>query len=212
MALINVVVSGIACGTATVLVAQWTNQHSVGLLNLLPIGDDSRFILTVILLDAWMYLWHRANHSYPLLWRFHRMHHSDTNMDVTTATRFHLGEHLLSVNFRLGLIVVFGLQIWHVVLFDLLVIAMTQFHHADNSLARFDRWIRLLIVTPAMHRIPHSVRACEMNSNYSTILSIWDRIAATFCMRVETNTIEFGLVELRGEFWQTIPRHVEDAN
>jgi len=160
-------------------------------------------VLALVLLDCWMYLWHRANHMIPFLWRFHRMHHSDRHMDVTTATRFHLGEHVGASLLRLGLIPLLGLEVWNLVVYDTLVIAVTQFHHADISIGRWDRWLRWLIVTPYMHKVHHSDWRPETDSNYSTVLSIWDRLAGSLRMRSDPKTLVFGLDEFTDHGWQS---------
>src|SRR5262245_52549342 len=101
IALFNTVVLGLVFGFATAGVAAWTEQNQYGLLSAVALDEPVRFVLALVLLDGWMYVWHRANHTIPLLWRFHRMHHSDLHMDVTTATRFHIGEHLGAAVLRL---------------------------------------------------------------------------------------------------------------
>ena len=203
IALANALVLAFTLGAATVAVCVWTTHEEWGLLHARPLAEPLRFALGLVLLDAWMYAWHRANHAIPLLWRFHRMHHSDNRMDVTTATRFHLGEHLGGGVLRLGLIPLLGLGIWQIVVYELLVVAITQFHHADISLGRFDRWLRLVIVTPDMHKVHHSRWRPETDSNYSTVLSIWDRLAKSFRMRANVRTLELGLDEYDGPEWQT---------
>ncbi|HUG91622.1 MAG TPA: sterol desaturase family protein [Planctomycetaceae bacterium] len=204
LALGNTVVLAFTAGAATVAVCAWTAHNGWGLLSVWPLAGPVRFALALVLLDAWMYVWHRANHAVPLLWRFHRMHHSDNRMDVTTATRFHLGEHLGGATLRLGLIPLVGFQIWHIVVYELLVVAITQFHHADVSLGRLDRWLRLVIVTPDMHKMHHSRWRPETDSNYSTVLSVWDRLARTFRMRPDPRTLVFGLDEFDDGRWQTV--------
>jgi sterol desaturase/sphingolipid hydroxylase (fatty acid hydroxylase superfamily) len=204
LALINTAVLALVFGTATVLVADWTTSRQLGLLNSLSLGEPVKFILALLLLDAWMYVWHRANHTIPLLWRFHRMHHSDHRMDVTTATRFHLGEHFGGNVLRLGLIPALGVSIWPIVFYELLLVANTQFHHANISIGRFDRWLRLVIVTPDMHKVHHSRWRPETDSNYSTVLSIWDRLARSFRMRPDPKTLEFGLDDFDDAQWQTL--------
>jgi len=203
LALFNAALLGLFFGTLTVRVADWTTQSGFGLLNQFNLHPAATFILAVLLLDAWMYLWHRANHVVPLLWRFHRMHHSDNRMDVTTATRFHLGEHIGANVLRLGLIPLLGFQIWHIVVYEMLVVAITQFHHADVSLGRLDRWLRLVIVTPDMHKMHHSRWRPETDSNYSTFFSIWDRLACSFRMRPDPKTLDFGLDDYDEPEWQT---------
>jgi sterol desaturase/sphingolipid hydroxylase (fatty acid hydroxylase superfamily) len=203
LALCNAVVLGALFGTVTVQVAGWTYSHRLGLLNLLSEGELVRWSLAFLLLDAWMYVWHRANHTVPLLWRFHRMHHSDERMDVTTATRFHLGEQLGSSLLRLLLIPLLGLEVGHLLVYDALVIAATNFHHANLGLGRLDSWLRWLIVTPDMHRIHHSLLVRETNSNYATVLSLWDRLAGSFRMRRDQYAIRFGVAEFNDPRWQT---------
>lgn len=204
IALLNTAVLAVAFGALTVTVAAWTTRNSVGLLHLASLPEWSRFAAALLLLDGWMYVWHRANHEVPLLWRFHRMHHSDDHMDVTTATRFHLGEHVGAATLRLGLIPLLGLGMWHIVIYEMLVLAVTQFHHADISLGRWDRWLRLVIVTPDMHKVHHSDRRAETNSNYSTVLSLWDRLARSLRLRADLDALRFGLPEFDDARWQTL--------
>jgi sterol desaturase/sphingolipid hydroxylase (fatty acid hydroxylase superfamily) len=203
IALFNTVILGLVFGFVTATVAGWSEQNHYGLLNTLGIDEPIRFVLALVLLDGWMYFWHRANHTLPLLWRFHRMHHSDHHMDVTTATRFHLGEHLAGAILRLGLIVLLGFEVWHLVVYDTMVIAVTQFHHADISIGQWDRWLRLLIVTPYMHKVHHSDWRPETDSNYSTVLSVWDRLFGSLRMRADPKTLVFGLNEFSDPGWQT---------
>lgn len=203
IALFNTVVLAVAFGAVTVSVAEWSAENQFGLLSLFSLADPIRFGMALVLLDGWMYVWHRANHASPLLWRFHRMHHSDRNMDVTTATRFHLGEQVLSSVLRLGLIPLLGIEVWNLVVYDALVLFVIMFHHADVSLGRWDRWVRWVVVTPDMHKIHHSDWQPETDSNYSTVLSVWDRLAMTFRMRSDPKTILFGLKEFTDPSWQT---------
>ena len=201
-ALFNTTVLGLVFGTATVMVAAWTEQNEYGLLHALSLAWPVQVVLALVLLDGWMYVWHRANHAVPFLWRFHRMHHSDRHMDVTTATRFHLGEHIGASMLRLGLIPLLGFEVWHVVVYETLVVAVTQFHHADITIGRWDRWLRWLIVTPNMHKVHHSNWQPETDSNYSTVFSVWDRLARTLRMRSDPKTIVFGLEEFTAPGWQ----------
>jgi sterol desaturase/sphingolipid hydroxylase (fatty acid hydroxylase superfamily) len=203
IALFNFVILGLVFGLTTAAVARWSEQNEYGLLNALGFVGAIRFLLALLLLDGWMYVWHRANHTVPLLWRFHRMHHSDRHMDVTTATRFHLGEHLGAAVLRLAIIPLLGFQVWNLVVYDTLVIAITQFHHADISLGRWDHWLRLFIVTPYMHKVHHSDWRPETDANYSTVLSLWDRLAGSFRMRSNPKTLVFGLNEFTDPRWQS---------
>jgi sterol desaturase/sphingolipid hydroxylase (fatty acid hydroxylase superfamily) len=203
VALFNTVILGLVFGSVTMMMTGWTEHDQLGLLNNLGLAAPLRFVLALVLLDGWMYVWHRANHTIPFLWRFHRMHHSDRHMDVTTATRFHLGEQVGSSLLRLGLIPLLGIEAWNIVVYDTLVIAITQFHHADISLGRWDSRLRWLIVTPDMHKVHHSDWREETDSNYSTVLSLWDFLARSFHMRSDLTTLVFGLKEFRDDSWQT---------
>ena len=209
LGLLNNVVLALAFGAGTLMVAEWTARQQLGLLNVLDMNAALRFASALILLDGLMYLWHRANHQVPLLWRFHRMHHSDPAMDVTTATRFHLGEHVGAAVLRLALIPLLGFDIWHLVVYDSLLLAVILFHHADISLGAFDPWLRLVIVTPDMHKVHHSDRREETDSNFATVLSLWDRIAGTFRLRADPRTITFGLPEYGDPAWQTLAGMLE---
>lgn len=200
----NAIVLRMALVAITAATAEWTGRNGLGLLNAFDLSWPVRFALAVILLDGWMYLWHRANHAVPLLWRFHRMHHSDRRMDVTTATRFHLGEHLGASIARLALIPLLGLELIWLVAYDALLLAVTQFHHADISVGRWDRPLRWLIVTPGMHKVHHSDWRPETNSNYSSVLSLWDRLGRTFRMRSDLKTLVFGLPEFTHPSWQSL--------
>jgi sterol desaturase/sphingolipid hydroxylase (fatty acid hydroxylase superfamily) len=203
IAVFNTVILGLVFGYVTTLAADWAADNRYGFLNAAGLGGLLRFALALVLLDGWMYVWHRANHTVPVLWRFHRMHHSDRHMDVTTATRFHLGEHVGAAVLRLGLIPLLGFEVWNLVVYDTLVIAVTQFHHADISIGRWDCWLRWLIVTPYMHKVHHSDWRPESDSNYSTVFSIWDRLFRSFRMRPDPKTLVFGLDEFTGSGWQT---------
>lgn len=203
LAVLNTMVLAVVFGSASVVVTGWTSANGLGLLHLLDVGWPIRLVLALVLLDGWMYLWHRANHAVPFLWRFHRTHHSDDRMDVTTATRFHLGEHALGAVLRLGLVPLAGFDLAHLLVYDILVIAVTQFHHANLSLGRLDRPLRWLLVTPALHQVHHSRDQPETDSNFATILSVWDRLACTLRLRDDPSTIRFGLDGFDDPHWQT---------
>jgi len=199
------IVLAVLFGTVTILITEWTSQHGYGLLNQWELSATTRLLMAIVLLDAWMYLWHRLNHTLPLLWRFHRVHHSDHQMDVTTSSRFHLGEQIFSALLRLGIIPVLGLDSWSMIVYAAVMNINVQVHHADISLGRLDPWLRLLIVTPNMHKVHHSRIKQETDSNYSVLFSIWDRIGRSFRSRENIKEIEFGLHEYDDQQWQTLP-------
>ena len=202
---LNTVVMGLLFSGLVATVAAWGENQRVGLLRVLTWPVWTETLMAILVFDGWMYLWHRANHFIPFLWRFHRMHHSDREMDVTSATRFHIGELILSSVLRLGVILLLGLNLWQVVLYEVILLPVIQFHHSNVNLPeRWDRWLRVLIVSPNMHRIHHSCLQPETDSNFSSIFSFWDRLAHTFRLRADASTIKLGLFEFDDRQWQTL--------
>lgn len=186
--------------------AAWYSQaHGFGVLHRLPLGEWTHAALAVLLLDGWTYCWHRLNHRVPLLWRFHRVHHSDAQMDVTTAGRFHFGEIALSSLLRVPLILLLGIRLPELVAYEAMMFAVVQFHHANIGLPEWmDRLLRLAIFTPAMHKVHHSREQRETDSNYTSLFSFWDRLFGTFRLRADPRTIRFGLEGLDRKADQTL--------
>ena len=205
IAILNTAIIGLVFSSLTAMVASWSQNHSAGLLHVLSLPSWGETLIAILVFDGWMYLWHRANHAIPFLWRFHRMHHSDAEMDVTTATRFHTGELVISSILRLAIIPLLGLDLWRVILYELILLPVIQFHHSNvNMPEKYDRCLRALIVSPNMHRVHHSRFQPETDSNYSSILSVWDRLAKTFRLKEQPESIELGLSEFDDLQWQTI--------
>ena len=174
--------------------AAWGAARGWGLLHLLGLPPGAHALGAILLLDAWMYAWHRLNHRVGVLWRFHRVHHADAAMDVTTASRFHVGEIVLSSALRVPLIVLLGLYAWELLLYETLMFAVVQLHHANVMLPpALDRALRAVIVTPAMHKVHHSRLQPETDSNYSSLFSWWDRLFRSFRLRADPREIVFGL-------------------
>ena len=179
--------------------------NSFGLVHLLNIHIHLKALLMFVLFDLWMYLWHFANHRILLLWRFHRMHHSDTEMDATTAVRFHPGEHIFSSLLRIPVFLLLGMSRNQLLIYEMFLLPIILFHHSNLGLPeKWDRILRACIVTPNMHRVHHSHVWLETNSNYSSIFSFWDRIFNSFRKRDDTLTIKFGLRILREQKWQRL--------
>ncbi|MFU8892974.1 MAG: sterol desaturase family protein [Luteolibacter sp.] len=186
--------------------ASWAASRSFGLLHWLSLPAWFAWPLAILLFDAWTYYWHRINHRIPFLWRFHRVHHSDPHMDVTTANRFHTGEIVMSSILRIPLIILLGASIGQLALYELLMFAVVQFHHANITVsAKWDRILRLFIVTPYMHKVHHSRWQPETDSNYSSLLSVWDRIFRSFRINEKPETIHLGLDEFDTPADQTLP-------
>lgn len=167
---------------------------NIGLLNSLGLEYWLKVPLAVLILDFSIYLWHLLTHVVPFLWRFHRVHHSDMNMDVSTANRFHIGELLISGLLRLAVIYTFGIPLAAYWLFEVLVNLSIQFHHSSIKMnPTFERIWVLLFVPPFLHRIHHSVRIKERDSNYGVLLSIWDRFWGTLITEVDQEKIIIGI-------------------
>ncbi len=186
-------------------VSEWSAGHGFGLLHLYSFGGWVRMVLAILLLDLWTYWWHRLNHQVPFLWRFHKVHHSDPRMDVTTANRFHLGEIVISSLLRLALIPIFGVTLKELALFEALMFTNTQFHHANVGLSgKIDQLMRLILTSPNMHKVHHSAWRPETNSNYTALLSIWDRIFRSFRHNSDPASITFGLEDTNHPNQQTL--------
>ncbi|MGZ0655612.1 sterol desaturase family protein [Coraliomargarita sp. W4R72] len=186
--------------------AEWSARNGFGLLHWLALPQAVEWALAVLMLDAWTYLWHRMNHRIPFLWRFHRVHHSDPHMDVTTANRFHIGEIFMSSILRVPVILLLGVGIEQIALYELLMFIVVQFHHANIGITqKWDRLLRVLIVTPFMHKVHHSRWQPETDSNYSSFLSIWDRVFGSFRMNRKPSSIQMGLKDYDSPAQQSLP-------
>jgi len=153
----------------------------IGLFNWLDWPRWVELALAVVILDLAIWLQHLITHKVPLFWRFHRVHHADRDFDVTTALRFHPAEIAASAMFKVGLVYFLGPSAMAVVLFEVLLNATAMFNHANLALPLWlDRALRLVLVTPDMHRVHHSARRDEHDSNYGFSLSVWDRIFGTY--------------------------------
>ncbi|KJY81528.1 sterol desaturase [Vibrio galatheae] len=156
--------------------AIYASDNHLGLFNQLALPFYAEIVLAVILLDFAIYLQHLVFHRVPILWRLHRMHHADQDIDVTTGTRFHPIEIILSMWIKVALAISLGISPLAIVVFEVILNASAMFNHSNAYLPlKLDRWLRKVIVTPDMHRVHHSVISKETHSNFGFFLSIWDR-------------------------------------
>lgn len=140
-----------------------------------------RVLTELIALELFIYAWHRAMHEVPQLWRFHRVHHYDEFLDVSSAIRFHPGEVTISAFLRAILIIALDISVSAILIFDSLVLIAAAFHHSNIMLSEaWDRRLRLVFVTPRHHRIHHIPKRQYTDSNYGTVLSIWDRVFSSY--------------------------------
>ncbi|MBD1575560.1 sterol desaturase family protein [Vibrio sp. S11_S32] len=162
-------------------VAFTATQHQWGLLHWLSLPSPIEVLISIVLLDGIIYWQHRLFHQIPLLWRLHRVHHSDQDIDATTGSRFHFIEIWLSMWVKIAAIVILGISPIAVLLFEVILNASAMFNHSNVRLnLKFDALLRKFVVTPDMHRIHHSVHLNETNSNYGFCLSIWDRCFGSY--------------------------------
>jgi len=167
---------------------------SLGLLDWLRLPALVEGALAFALLDLSFYWWHRANHRLPVLWRFHNVHHVDLDLDLSTALRFHFGEVALSAAFRVAQVVVIAPSPAAFWVYEACFQAGTLFHHSNLRLPlTLERGLARLLVTPRMHGIHHSQVEREASSNYSVVLSLWDRLHRTLRLNVPQRAIEVGV-------------------
>jgi len=178
---LNIVIARWVFPLAAVGVAAYVESNSLGLMNVYEIPFAVAIILSVIALDFVIYLQHVLVHAVPILWRLHRVHHADPDIDVTTGLRFHPIEIVLSLLIKFAAILVLGAPVIAVVIFEILLNAGAMFNHANVRLPLWlDKLLRWVIVTPDMHRIHHSVEDEEANSNFGFNLTWWDRLFGTY--------------------------------
>ncbi len=166
---------------AAVGLAVLAEREGWGLLNSFDLPFGLVFVMSVVLLDLAIYLQHVMFHAVPLLWRFHMVHHTDRDFDLTTGIRFHPVEIFLSILIKFGVIVALGPPPAAVFVFEVVLNATSMFNHGNvRLLAGIDRWLRWIVVTPDMHRVHHSVEIAETNSNFGFNLPWWDRLFGTY--------------------------------
>jgi sterol desaturase/sphingolipid hydroxylase (fatty acid hydroxylase superfamily) len=166
--------------------ALWATENSWGLLNLVELPGWAAVVIAIILLDLVIYAQHVLVHTIPLLWRLHMVHHSDRDIDVTTGLRFHPLEIIFSMLIKMSVVILLGAPALAVLIFEVVLNGMAMFNHSNVRLPKaVDTLIRILFVTPDMHRVHHSVIRRETNSNYGFNLSIWDRLFGTYIAQPE---------------------------
>ena len=182
---------------AAATVATFASSHRVGLLFLLDLPTWASVLLAIAALDFFAYVAHVLLHKVPLAWRFHRVHHSEEEVDVTTAFRQHPGESVWRVLWQLPAIALFGLPLWMVVVYLTISAANAQLEHANVRVREpLDRLLRWIVVTPNMHKVHHSRLQQETDSNYANIFSVWDRLFGTYTNDVDFATLRYGLEDV----------------
>ena len=179
---------------AMVWLAIQNQDWQIGINYIFNAPTQVKFCIVFLLLDYSNYAWHILLHKLPILWRFHLVHHTDKDLDITTAFRFHFGELIGSVFFRGAAVILTGASPFMILIYEIAFEAATQFHHSNVKLPfRFEKVLNKIMVTPRMHGIHHSVIQKEADSNYSVIFSFWDRLHKTIRVNVPQQEIIIGV-------------------
>lgn len=181
IAVINSVALRLISGIGAYSMALTADTYGWGLFNNVGVPYWTAVLVSVILLDFTIYLQHFVFHLVPILWRLHMVHHTDLDIDVTSGTRFHPVEILLSMGIKIGVVFLLGAPALAILIFEIILNGTSMFNHSNISIPVWmDRIVRLFIVTPDMHRVHHSIIVEERNSNFGFNLSLWDRILGTY--------------------------------
>ena len=177
--------------------ARYAQRRHWGLLPQLNLPAPLNTLVALVALDYTLYLWHIVVHRVPWLWRFHRVHHADLDLDASTAIRFHFGELVASVPWRAAQVALIGIDARTLQTWQTLTLMSVLFHHSNVRLAgEVERALGYILVTPRMHGIHHSRHGDEMDSNWSSGLSLWDRLHGTLRLDVPQDAIEIGVADV----------------
>jgi sterol desaturase/sphingolipid hydroxylase (fatty acid hydroxylase superfamily) len=181
IAVLNQLLARVLIPATAISIAAESAENGMGILNRIALPGWLEFALALLLLDLVIYTQHVAFHKVPWLWRIHRMHHTDTDFDTSTALRFHPVEILLSAFIKLWAVAIIGPSAMAVLVFEVLLNAAAMFNHSNLAIpVRLDRLLRFCIVTPDMHRVHHSVIREETDANYGFNFPWWDRFFHTY--------------------------------
>ena len=172
----NVVAFLLQISVVFTLVILWSPSSTYFMM--LPMWAQG--LLGVIILDFSIWTWHMLNHKIPVLWSFHKCHHSETYLNASSAVRFHIGELLLSVLWKSTVLILVGIPLWVFLFSEFLLTAFALFHHANIQLSeKVQSWVEMVIITPYLHRVHHSDIRSEHDTNYGVIFTFWDRLFTT---------------------------------
>ena len=212
----NLAVAALAAATVQVAekpltgpLTRLVERRRVGFLQRFNMPRWLEVTLGAVLLDYTLYLWHVLTHKVPFLWRFHKAHHADLDMDASTGLRFHFGEIAISAIYRAAQILVIGVSSLTLSIWNTLLLCEVMFHHSNVGLPlRAERWLSKFVVTPRMHGVHHSVVPEETDSNWSSGLTVWDWLHGTLRLNVPQGEITIGLPDYRDPKQVTLPKVV----
>lgn len=198
LSILSMLLMRITIATAALWAANTAMANNWGLLHLVDLPVVLSFVISLVLLDLAIYGQHRASHQWKWLWRLHKVHHTDLDFDVTTAIRFHPIEIFISMAYKVICILIIGVNPIAVLMFEIILSSCALFNHSNIRIPlAIDKVIRLLLVTPDMHRVHHSVIQTETDSNYGFSISIWDRLFNSYTAQPQQGHIDMkiGLTE-----------------
>jgi sterol desaturase/sphingolipid hydroxylase (fatty acid hydroxylase superfamily) len=200
--LVNILITALSFGVGVAIVrpvalfgvSSWAEAHAFGFLPWSGLPFWGQAFLGFLWMDLTFYWWHRMNHVYPLLWRFHNVHHIDPDMDVSTSFRFHFVETFYSTAFRMFQVGMAGIAPFTYLLYELIFNVCTMLHHSNVRLPLgLERLLNKIIVTPRMHGVHHSTVGAETNSNYSVVFRWWDFLHRTLRLNVPQKDVVIGV-------------------
>lgn len=200
LTVLNLIVLG-ALPVSFIAAAHWAQTQGWGVLHLVVLPVSLAVFINLLLRGLLSFLTHFLMHKVPILWRVHRVHHLDTEMDVSTTVRFHPIEFIINLCIGIPFVVIFGLSPWMLVFYEILDVCITLWSHSNLRVpAGVDRVLRYFVVTPNLHRIHHSTWQRETDSNFSAVFPIWDIVFGTFrpTPRTDHELMSLGLDEIRG--------------
>jgi sterol desaturase/sphingolipid hydroxylase (fatty acid hydroxylase superfamily) len=209
LSVLNTIVMSLVCGTCVCAAARYSESRGLGLFPRVGVPPWAGIAGTIVALDFALWGWHLANHRLAWLWRFHRVHHSDVDFDISTSLRFHAGELLLSLPLRLAAVFLLGAPLAGLLAFEVVFGLFNMFVHGNIRMASaVESRLSAIVILPAAHRLHHSVRPDQRGRNFGTILSAWDRWLGTWTEGRSAETVTTGLQDLIGisglPFWRCL--------
>jgi sterol desaturase/sphingolipid hydroxylase (fatty acid hydroxylase superfamily) len=197
LAVMNTLVMSLLCGACLCTTARYAEVHGLGLLRTFQVPAWAAAAGTILVLDFVMWAWHLSNHRWPWLWRFHRVHHSDIDFDVSTSLRFHTGELLLGLPLKLITVAALGAPIAGILLFEVVFGLFNIFVHGNIRMpVAWEKPLSALLIMPSNHRLHHSMSPRNHNRNFGTVLSLWDRGLGTWGGGSSAQAVTTGLPDL----------------
>jgi sterol desaturase/sphingolipid hydroxylase (fatty acid hydroxylase superfamily) len=198
LVVLSSVIARLAVPIGLTAVALYTQQHGIGLFNIIALPNVIAIVLSLILLDILIYWQHRLFHKVPALWRLHRVHHADAHVDTSTGLRFHPIEIVFSIVVKLVAVVVLGVPAIAILIFEIALNGLALFNHANIRLpSAIEKPLRLILMTQILHRIHHSQVVSETNSNYGFSVIWWDKLFGSYksVAKKTDNDLDIGLIE-----------------